>query len=107
MAVSGEGWWGRLQATRPWWRIYPTRRLAGAVLVAGVAWILPAIGTQLALGLLAAIVVAVAVDYLRLPRRTAVTVERIAPETVGLGDTSDVTYAIRSAWSWPARVVLY
>ena len=100
-------WWARLRAKRPWWRVYPTRRLAGAVLAAGVAWIIPDIGTPLAVALLAAIVISVAIDYLRLPRRAAVTVERAAPDTLGLGDTADITYAIRSAWSWPARVTLF
>ena len=100
-------WWARLRAARPWWRIYPTRRLAGAVLVAGVAWVIPVIGAPLALVLLAAIVVAVAVDYLRLPRRDAVTIERSAPETLGLGDAADITYTTRSAWSWRARAALF
>ena len=31
-------------------------------------------------------------DYLRLPRRDAITVERAAPETLGLGDSADITY---------------
>lgn len=105
--MSFAEWWVRLRAKRPWWRIYPTRRLAGAVLVAGFAWIVPRIGTPLAVALLGAIVVAVAVDYLRLPRRAAITVERAAPDTLGLGDTADITYTIRSAWSWPARATLY
>jgi uncharacterized protein (DUF58 family) len=101
------GWWARVQAKRPWWRIYPTRRLAGAVLAAAAAWIVPVVGARLAVALIAAIVVAVVVDYLRLPRRDAIAVERVAPDMLGLGDATDITYTIRSAWAWPARVTLY
>ena len=105
--MAGESWWSRLEGARPWWRVYPTRRLAAAVLVAGVAWIIPGVGGPLAIALIAALVVALVVDYLRLPRREAVTVERAAPETLGLGDSADVTYTLRSAWSWPARATLF
>ncbi len=105
--MATESWWSRLEAKRPWWRVYPTRRLAAAVLAAGVAWIVPVIGRPLALALIVGLVSAVIVDYLRLPRREAITVERAAPETLGLGDSADVTYTIRSAWSWPARARLY
>ena len=102
-----ESWWSRLEAKRPWWRVYPTRRLAAAVLAAGVAWIIPGIGGPLALALIVGLMTAAIVDYLRLPRREAITVERAAPETLGLGDSADVTYTIRSAWAWPARATLY
>ncbi len=105
--MANEGWWARLQSKRPWWRVYPTRRLASVVLVAGVAWMVPFVGTPFALASIVAIAAAVAVDYLRLPRRSAITVERSAPEMLGLGDSADITYAIRSGWSWPARVRLF
>ena len=101
------GWWAHVQAKRPWWRVYPTRRLAGVVLTAAAAWIVPVFGTELAVALIAAIVVALVVDYLRLPRRDAIAIERAAPEMLGLGDAADITYTIRSAWAWPARVTLY
>ena len=52
------GWWARLRAKRPWWRVYPTRRLAGLVLAAALAWIVPVVGTKLAIGLLVAILAA-------------------------------------------------
>jgi uncharacterized protein (DUF58 family) len=105
--MATESWWSWLEAKRPWWRVYPTRRLATAVLVAGVAWIVPGIGGPLGLALIVGLVTAVIVDYLRLPRRESITVERAAPETLGLGDSADVQYMIRSAWSWPARATLY
>ncbi len=105
--MASEGWWARLQAKRPWWRVYPTRRLAAVVLVAGVAWIIPVVGTWLAVALLVAIAAGVAVDYLRLPTRRAITVERTAPEMLGLGDSAEITYKLRSSWSWPARASLF
>ena len=105
--MADASWWARLRAKRPWWRVYPTRRLAALVAVAGIAWLVPVFGNAIALGLIGAIVVATAVDYLRLPRRDSITLERTAPETLGLGDATDVTYAVRSGWSWRARVTLY
>jgi len=105
--MADANWWERLRAKRPWWRVYPTRRLAALVAVAGVAWLVPAVGNVIASGLIGAIVVATAVDYLRLPRRDSITLERTAPETLGLGDATDVMYAVRSGWSWRARVTLY
>jgi uncharacterized protein (DUF58 family) len=96
-------WAARLRAKRPWWRIYPTRRLALLVAVVALAWLVPTI----ALVLLAVLVVVVAIEYLRLPRKHSLTVERVAPDTLGLGDATDVVYTLRSAWPWPARVVLY
>jgi uncharacterized protein (DUF58 family) len=105
--MAGPGWWARLQSKRPWWRVYPTRRLAGVVLIAGVAWLLPAIGVPLALALLAAVLVAVVADYLRLPRRESVTVERSAPDMLGLGDSADIAYKVRSAWGVRSRLTLY
>jgi uncharacterized protein (DUF58 family) len=101
------GWWARLRAKRPWWRVYPTRRLAVFVLAAALAWIIPVVGTRLAVALLVAILAVVVFDYLRLPRRDAITVERTAPDALGLGDRADITYAVRSAWAWPARATLY
>ncbi|HEV8448104.1 MAG TPA: DUF58 domain-containing protein [Gemmatimonadaceae bacterium] len=101
------GWWARLQAKRPWWRIYPTRRLAGVVLAAAVAWIVPVVGAKLALALIAAIAVAALADYLLLPRRYAIVVERGAPDMLGLGDAADITYTLRSSWAWSARATLY
>lgn len=105
--MADASWWTRLRGKRPWWRVYPTRRLAAVVAVAGLAWLVPGIGPGLALGLIGAIVIAVAIDYLRLPRRDSIALERVAPDALGLGDATDVTYTLRSGWSWPARVRLY
>src|SRR6185437_560799 len=75
--------------------------------VAAAAWVAPTVGAPLAATLVGVLAALAAADYLRLPRKNAITVERAAPETVGLGDDADVVYTIRSAWSWRARAVLY
>lgn len=105
--MAGASWRVRLRAARPWWRVYPTRRFAALVAIASVAWIIPTIGATLAVVLLAALIAAGALDYARLPRRSAVAVERVAPDTIGLGDTADIVYTIRSDWEWRARAVLH
>jgi len=100
-------WWARLRDKRPWWRIYPTRRLALVVAVVALAWIVPVIGAAFAAWSIAALVIVVVIDYLRLPRQNALTVERAAPDTLGLGDAADVVYTLRSSWPWRVRVVPY
>ncbi len=105
--MAESTWWERLRAKRPWWRIYPTRRLAALVAVVGIAWVVPTIGTTLGEALIGALVLAAVIDYLRLPRNNAITVERDAPDTLGLGDAADIVYTIRSSWAWTARAVLY
>jgi uncharacterized protein (DUF58 family) len=51
--------------------------------------------------------VVVVFDYTRLPGRRAIEVERSIPESIGLGDTVELRYAIRTTWPWPARVELF
>ena len=105
--MADAGWWVRLREKRPWWRIYPTRRLAALVALMGIAWIVPVAGARLAEVLIVADVALVAIDYLRLPRRNSITIERTAPDMIGLGDAADITYTIRSAWTWPARATTW
>jgi uncharacterized protein (DUF58 family) len=87
--------------------VYPTPRLALVVLVLSGIWLTPGVGGVAGVGALALIVVAVVVEYLRLPRRTAFDVERAAPSVAGLGDDVALRYTIRSRWMWPARVRVY
>jgi uncharacterized protein (DUF58 family) len=54
-----------------------------------------------------AIGAAVVFDYLRLPDRRSVEIERTTPETIGLGDVVEIRYAIRSSWRWPVRAELF
>lgn len=100
--------WARIRARRPVWAIFPTGRLAGVVLVAGALWLVPgAAGRVTALVALAIVVGVTVFDYLRLPHARNLEVERNTPESIGLGDPSELTYVIRSNWPWPVRARLY
>lgn len=98
----------RIRARRPLWAVFPTDRLAAVVLGLGVLWFIPgAVGRWVAVGASISLVAAVAFDYFRLPSARGLLVERSAPEAVGLGDTTEFTYALRSDWPWPCRVQLF
>jgi uncharacterized protein (DUF58 family) len=98
----------RIRARRPLWAVYPTRRLAAVVFGVALLWILPGrIGVTLALGGLAIVLALVVFDYVRLPGRRDVSLERIVPESIGLGDVFDLGYAVRSSWPWPVRTQLF
>lgn len=45
-------------------------------------------------------------DYVWLPSRRAIAVDRDAPDAIGLGDRVDLRYTVSSAWRWPIRVSL-
>src|SRR4051812_25936051 len=93
-----------LAARRPLWAIYPTRRLAVAVLVLSILWLLPgtaAIGT--AVTALAALAIAAGIDYVLLPGRNDVAVTRDIPATIGLGDVLDANLVVESRWGRSAR----
>jgi uncharacterized protein (DUF58 family) len=97
----------RARSWRPSWSVFPTRRLAELILLTSVLWLVPSIvGRVLALSAIGAVLVAVAVDYVRLPSRRAISVEREAPQNVGLGDATTFIYRVRSTWRWPIRVSL-
>ncbi len=97
----------RARAWRPSWSVFPTRRLAEVVLATSVLWLIPGTaGRIVALSALGIVLLATIVDYVRLPWRRAVSVERAAPETIGLGDAATLQYRIASTWRWPIRVAL-
>jgi len=99
--------WARIRARRPLWAIFPTGRLAAIVLVTGALWLVPGgVGRVIALVVLAIVVGATLLDYLRLPHARNLEIERNAPESIGLGDPSELTYVIRSNWPWPVRARL-
>jgi len=88
--------------------VYPTRRLAAAVLAAALLWFLPGTpGRIVAIAALVAIGVVVGFDYLRLPTRRGVELERFVDETLGLGDAQTIRYVLRSYWPHDVRVWLY
>jgi uncharacterized protein (DUF58 family) len=86
-------------SARPILRIIPTRRLAYALAVAGVLWLLPGtLGTYAGFAGIAALVLVVLADWVMLPGRRGILIEREAPGAVGIGDRAAGTYTVRSAW---------
>jgi uncharacterized protein (DUF58 family) len=79
-------------------RVIPTRRLAWAVALASALWLLPGrLGFYAGIaGLIAVAILAVA-DWVLLPGKRGVAVERELPGVVGIGDRAAGTYTIRSA----------
>jgi uncharacterized protein (DUF58 family) len=87
--------------------VIPTRRLAYAVAAAGLLWLLPGrAGFYAGLGALIALLVAVIIDWVTLPGRRGVLVERDVAGSVGIGDQISGTYTLRSAWPRAVRVRL-
>jgi len=97
----------RIRARRPLWAVYPTERAAGALVALAVLWLFPRVGGPLAIAGVAVFVAAVVYDYLRLPRRGDVAVQRDTPLTLGLGDAIDFRYRVTSNWPWPVSYALF
>ena len=96
-----------LDARRPFWVIYPTRRLAIVVVALSVLWLVPGtLGFVLAWSAAAVVFVAALADFLMLPPRRRVNARRAIPETLGLGDRFDAVLEIESQWRWPFRAEL-
>jgi uncharacterized protein (DUF58 family) len=90
---------------RLWLRVIPTRRLAWVAAGLGVLWLLPGrFGISAGLFGLVVLLLLVLADWVMLPGRRAILVEREAPGTVGIGDRVDGAYTVRSAWARPVRV---
>jgi len=97
----------RARAWRPSWSVFPTPRLAEVALAAGALWLVPgSIGRIVAASAIGVVLLAAIVDYVRLPSRRSVTVERQGPQTIGLGDAATLEYRVASTWRWPIRVAL-
>jgi len=97
----------RVRAWRPSWSVFPTRRLAEVVLVSSVLWLIPgATGQVVALSATVVVLLVAIADYVRLPSRRSVRVERAGPETIGLGDGTTLEYRVVSTWRWPVRIVV-
>lgn len=87
--------------------VVPTRRLALALALAAPAWALPGgIGPRVVAMALAAIGVAVLLDFVLLPPRRAIDVVREVPERVGIGDRETGRYLITSRARQPLRLTL-
>jgi len=88
-------------------RIIPTRRLAAAVAGAGVLWLLPGrVGVYAGLAGLIVLVGLVIANWVLLPGRRGILVEREVAGSVGIGDDIEGTYTLRSAWPRAAHVTL-
>jgi uncharacterized protein (DUF58 family) len=87
----------------------PTRRLAIAVALLAPVWLLSwwRAGLVLAALVTVALVILTAVDTALLPDTFDLDVEREAPITLGVGDTSEGRYFIRSHWGRPLHAKLF
>lgn len=85
----------------------PERRLALALAVTAVLWLVPApMGPVLGTGALALITLLVATELVRLPLARSFTITREVAPTVGLGDEIALTYRLTNAVGTRLRVVL-
>jgi uncharacterized protein (DUF58 family) len=91
-----------VDARRPFWVVFPTRRLAVIVIGLSVLWLVPG-GRPIGWVALAATFVFVAADFVMLPPRRRIDARRSMPETLGLGDRHDAVLEIESRWRWPFR----
>jgi uncharacterized protein (DUF58 family) len=82
-------------------KVAPTARLALCVLLAAPLWLVPGVGMWLALGGTLLVLVAAAVDYVRLPAGGDPTVERELPATIGIGDRAAGAYHLTSGVARP------
>jgi uncharacterized protein (DUF58 family) len=94
-----------MRPRRSFFTVFPTTRAAAIVGAASVLWLLP--GTAVAAVGLAVVIILIIADFLRLPSRKSIVVERSAPETIGLGDAAEVHYRVRSTWPGQARIELF
>lgn len=87
----------------------PSRRTALLFAFAAPVWFFSANrgGFVVAVAVTILLVAMVIADALAIPGRSHVRVDRESPETLGLGQTSDVRTGIRSDWSRPIVVDVY
>src|SRR5580700_4774005 len=87
----------------------PTRRLATAVLVSSVLWLVPIewFGLSPAVYALIALAVGCLADMALMPGRRSVIVERLAPGAVGVTDAAPVAYRLQSRWPVVVKGALY
>jgi uncharacterized protein (DUF58 family) len=85
---------------------YPTRRLALLIALAAPVWLLSGsqAGAVVAVVVTAGVLLAAALDVVRAPASDAVAVERELPATIGLGESAEGVYVLRSHWPRPLRV---
>ena len=96
---------GRLSSPFP--RFVPERRLAVLIAIVSVLWLIPGRGgSEIALGALAVAMLMSLADALMLPAARDVTVERITPATIGIGDPNTIEYVLSSRWRGGLRALV-
>jgi uncharacterized protein (DUF58 family) len=87
----------------------PTRRLALLVLGTAPLWLLSGWewGRALAVAAVGVVLVAAVVDAALTPGGRSLTVTRAFPDTIGLGDESRGTYAVRARWPRSVHATLH
>lgn len=99
---------GLLARDGPVFRFAPTPRLAAALAVASLLWLLPgAAAVPAAVAGVTLVVLAAAWDVVRLPPRRLLALTREVPGSVGIGDQVDGRYHLASRWSRPLVVELF
>jgi uncharacterized protein (DUF58 family) len=95
------------EASSPLLRLVPEPRLALVIAILAPLWLVPgALGDEIALGALAVVAIAVVADALTLPAGGDLSVERLTPQTIGIGDRATAEYVVSSGWGRPLRVRL-
>ena len=88
-----------MKPVRRVFRIAPQPRLAIAVAAVAPLWLVPGTaGTVLVAAGALALIVATAADWLLLPPRDRLAIEREMPEAIGLGDSVEARYVVTSRW---------
>ena len=96
-----------LASRRPFLSVVPTARLAYAAAAVAPLWLVPGrTGVYVALTALAAVVLLAVGDYIALPGKRDLELERRVPPTIGIGDRSTGLYVIRSRWRWTTECTL-
>jgi uncharacterized protein (DUF58 family) len=92
---------------RSW--IVPTPRLALLIALAAPVWLLSHDSTGLWVAWIAtaAVVLLVMAEVVTLPPRKAINVTRSAPERAGLGEATELTYAVFSDWDSPVQLTVH
>ena len=90
-------------------RFSVTRRLAVILALLAPLWLLSGsrMGLLVAMGAAMVVLIAMLIDALLVPGRDAVRIERELPPAVGLGETIEGTYHVRSTAPFPVMVAVH
>lgn len=91
-------------------RYHPARRLAAAVVLLAPLWLLTAFGARWSIAAVAALgilAVAVIADALALPAARDLSVVRVLPPTIGVGDSAEGEVVVTGRWDAPLRLRMY